>query len=120
VSATEWLEVQATVQFYSPWYLIEAGGVGGELRAVFVPFREAEHALIVVEGARLAAVRERLDGPTGFAWSVRTSIGYELTVDWFRLQVSGGFQHHVLEGLGPTASFSGLYPVLDLLVGGVF
>lgn len=116
---TDWLEVQLTAQYYQPWYIVDGvRGVGGELRLVAVPLRAAEHALIVVEGARLAATCGAL-GQIGIAYSARTSIGYELTIDWFRQQIACGFQHHAVEGLAAPGSFSGLYPAVDLLLGWV-
>jgi hypothetical protein len=115
---TAWLELQLVLDFYAPWYVVgdRVRGVGGELRAVLVPYRFREHAFIVVEGVRVAAAFET-DGATGIAYSLRTSVGYELTVGWFRLQLAAGFQHHAVEGLSPPASFAGLYPSVDLLVG---
>lgn len=115
---TDWLSLQLTAQYYAPWYVIgeRARGVGGELRVVFVPFRSDEHALIVVPGVRAAGVFGASNA-TGIAYSLRASLGYQLTVDWFRLQIGFGFQHHALSGLDAAATFSGLYPCADLLVG---
>lgn len=115
---TDWLSLQLVAQYYAPWYILgdRVRGVGGELRAVFIPFRADEHALIVVEGVRLAAAFGPNDD-VGLAYSLRTSLGYQLTIDWFRFQIAFGFQHHAIEGLEPASSFSGLYPTADLLVG---
>jgi hypothetical protein len=118
IDVTDWLSLQLTAQYYAPWYVVgdRARGVGGELRVVLIPFRRDEHALIVVEGVRLAAVFGAGDA-RGLAYSLRTSLGYQLTVEWFRLQIAFGFQHHEVSGLEPAATFSGLYPCADLLVG---
>lgn len=126
-----------TAHYYRPWYVSDhVFGFGGELRAFVFVTDTAPEGLYFAPGVRLDYARAELDpeelGPDrvggetefeGHAWGAKMTLGYGAVLfDALSLRVGVGVQSHAADlATGPgDPDFSGAYPAVDFLAGGVF